>query len=208
MNDEADVVQIDEALGDSPQDLEDYCDLLEETTPEEEELTDSAAGEELGEESEEASEEAPEEEPEEAPEEDFSSEAEELSLIRSEITKLKEELRRLDELKAQSQRMLREFDEFLELFPDKRIESIPDEVWAQARSGVSLAAAYALYEKKREVGRRLASEINAKNAALSAGKAGNDAAGEYFSCEQVRQMSQAEIRKNYTKIRESMKKWN
>lgn len=187
MNEEADIIQTDEAFLDSARELETPLESPEGDIPEEEELTSDG---------------------DIIEETDQRSDAEELSLIRSEITKLKEELRQLDELKAQSQRMLKEFDEFLELFPDKRIESIPDEVWAVARSGSSLAAAYALYEKKREASQRLAEKVNAKNAALSAGKAGSDGAAEYFSYEQVRQMSQAEVRKNYTKIRESMKKWN
>lgn len=195
MNEEADIIQTDEAYEDSARELETPLESPEGDIPEEEELT--SDGDIIEETEEVSSEEA-----------DQRSDAEELSLIRSEIMKLKEELRQLDELKAQSQRMLKEFDEFLELFPDKRIESIPDEVWAVARSGSSLAAAYALYEKKREASQRLAEKVNAKNAALSAGKAGSDGAAEYFSYEQVRQMSQAEVRKNYTKIRESMKKWN
>ena len=132
---------------------------------------------------------------------------EELSSIKDEILKLREELTRLEELREKSVKMLREFDEFIELFPEQRIENLPDEVWDQARGGTSLAAAYPLYEKNRQAKERLARQINAKNAALSAGKAG-EAANEYFSYEQVKGMSQAEVRKNYSKIRESMKKWN
>lgn len=132
---------------------------------------------------------------------------EELSSIKDEILNLREELTRLEELREKSMKMLQEFDEFVSLFPEQRIENLPDEVWNEAKRGASLAAAYALYEKRREAKERLASQINAKNAALSAGKAG-DAANEYFSYEQVKGMSQAEVRKNYSKIRESMKKWN
>ena len=132
---------------------------------------------------------------------------EELSSIKDEILKLREELTRLEELREKSMKMLQEFDEFVSLFPEQRIENLPDEVWNEAKRGASLAAAYALYEKRREAKERLASQINAKNAALSAGKAG-EAANEYFSYEQVKGMSQAEVRKNYSKIRESMKKWN
>lgn len=143
---------------------------------------------------------ASEEAPESAPEA-------ELAAVREEIFKLREELTRLEALREKSQKMLDEFDEFIELFPEKRIENLPDEVWKEARAGASIAAAYALYEKRREAKERLASQVNAKNAALSAGKAG-DSACEYFSYEQVKGMSQAEVRRNYTKIRESMKKWN
>ena len=132
---------------------------------------------------------------------------EELSSIKDEILKLREELTRLEELREKSMKMFQEFDEFVSLFPEQRIENLPDEVWNEAKRGASLAAAYALYEKRREAKERLASQVNAKNAALSAGKAG-EAANEYFSYEQVKGMSQAEVRKNYSKIRESMKKWN
>lgn len=55
--------------------------------------------------------------------------------------------------------------------------------------------------------RQKAEEINRRNASRSAGRAGNSTAPEYFSPEEVRAMSQSEIRENYQRIRASMKKW-
>ena len=56
--------------------------------------------------------------------------------------------------------------------------------------------------------RQKADEINRRNASLSAGRVGNGTAPEYYSPEEVRAMSQSEIRENYQRIRASMKKWH
>ena len=56
--------------------------------------------------------------------------------------------------------------------------------------------------------RERADEINRRNAASSAGRAGNSTAPEYFSPDEVRAMSPSEIRENYQRIRASMKKWH
>ena len=188
------------------------CDEASEPYLEVDTAEEAAEVETGGEAEETITEEAVEDEPADA--DDLDAEGEEatdteaeLSSIKDEILKLREELTRLEELREKSMRMLQEFDEFIELFPEQRVENLPNEVWDEAKRGASLAAAYALYEKRREAKERLASQVNAKNAALSAGKAG-EAANEYFSYEQVKGMSQAEVRKNYSKIRESMKKWN
>ena len=56
--------------------------------------------------------------------------------------------------------------------------------------------------------RQRADEINRRNAERSAGRAGTNAAPEYFSPDEVRAMSQHEVRENYQKIRASMKRWH
>ena len=56
--------------------------------------------------------------------------------------------------------------------------------------------------------RAKADEINRRNAALSAGRAGTSTAPEYYSPEEVRAMSAHEVRENYQKIRASMKRWH
>ena len=55
--------------------------------------------------------------------------------------------------------------------------------------------------------RRHADEINRRNAARSAGHVGTNVAPEYYTPDEVRAMSPAEVRENYEKIRASMKKW-
>ena len=93
------------------------------------------------------------------------------------------------------------------LFPDVPVEELPDEVWESVRAGAPLAAAYALYEKKKYAEAKRIAAINAKNASRSPGAAGTDTASEYFTPDEVRRMSRAEVHANYSKIKESMKKW-
>ena len=56
--------------------------------------------------------------------------------------------------------------------------------------------------------RAKAEEVNRRNASRSAGRAGTNAAPEYYSPEEVRAMSAHEVRENYQKIRASMKRWH
>jgi len=144
----------------------------------------------------------------ETTEPDVASEATELQSLQEEIKNLRNELSQLEELKQNSQRLISELNEFTSIFPQRDVNTLPDEVWNTVKNGSSLAAAYALYEKKREIAMRHAEEINAQNSRLSAGQAGVNTSSEYFTVDEVNRMSHAEVRANYEKIRESMKKWN
>ena len=123
----------------------------------------------------------------------------------TEIERLRIEL---EETKSLHARMANELGEFHALFPDVNTVSIPESIWEQVKSGIPLAASYALYEKKCNLHREHAAKINLRNAKKSPGAAGKDTPAEYFSPDEVRAMSQAEVRNNYQKILESMKKWN
>lgn len=146
------------------------------------------------------------------PEEDFPAEAgdereallKSMENLSSEILRLKAEL---EEAKNLNERISEELGEFHSLFPETDIAALPESVWEQVKSGVPLVASYALYEKKREAERRHAERINSQNAARSSGAAGKDTPSEYFSPDEVRAMSAAEVRHNYQKILNSMKKW-
>ena len=61
---------------------------------------------------------------------------------------------------------------------------------------------------EEEIRKYRADEINRKNASLSAGSVGKGHAGEYFSPDEVRAMTQREVHDNYSKIKESMRFWN
>lgn len=130
----------------------------------------------------------------------------------SELETLREEVRRLtEELEAKAaiaDKIAAQIGEFTELFPDVAMDSVPDSVWESVKSGSSLAAAYALYARKLYVNEQRTGGINKRNAYNSAGAVGRGAAAEYFSPDEVRAMSQKEVRANYSKIIESMKKWN
>ena len=129
----------------------------------------------------------------------------ELDALRAEIVGLREQLAAKEREREDA---LREIENFQSLFPNVTIREIPDSVWQQRERGIPLNAAYALYERELCMARVRAGEVNQKNAALSSGRAGVDAAQEYFSPDEVRAMSSRQVRENYQKIRYSMKKWN
>lgn len=124
--------------------------------------------------------------------------------LRDEIARLRTELTQTQELHA---RMASELGEFHALFPEVNTAAIPESIWEQVKNGIPLAASYALYEKKCALRREHAEKINLRNAKKTPGSAGKHTASEYFTSDEVRQMSQAEVRSNYQKILESMKTW-
>ena len=130
---------------------------------------------------------------------------EELETLRREVEQLRASLA---EREQEQQRTMREIGEFHHLFPDVSLEEIPEGVWNSVQSGIPLSAAYALYEKKQRRTESRAEEINRKNAARSAGRAGKHTAGEYFSPDEVRAMSQRQVHTNYRAIMDSMKHWH
>lgn len=134
-----------------------------------------------------------------------SSEPDEISILKAELDSLKKEL---DEKKSAFERMNRELGEFSELFPEKAVSSIPDSVWQSVKAGIPLAAAYALYEKKTAARLDVAARVNSKNNELSTGAVGRSTTENFYTPDEVRAMSRSEVKKNYSKIIESMKKWN
>lgn len=139
----------------------------------------------------------------EIPQEDISA-PDETEILRNEITRLRSIL---EEKETAAERNMRELKEFMRLFPDTPLQNVPSEVWAKVKDGIPLSAAYALHEKELALMAYRAKEINDINAARSAGKAGAHDGNEYFSCDEVRMMSQKEVHENYDKIRSSMKHW-
>lgn len=127
--------------------------------------------------------------------------------LREEISALKLEIDALEQFKKNQDRILNELTEFAALFPEIAVDEIPEDVWEAVRKGGALTASYALYEKRKAAEAIRIANINAKNASRSPGAAGTNTAGEYFSPDDVRRMSRAEVHANYSKIKESMKKW-
>lgn len=127
------------------------------------------------------------------------------------LEQLKEELANLkallSEKEAKQEKILRELGEFNRLFPEISVKSVPDSVWKSVEGGVPLSAAYALYEQEERLRKYHADEVNRRNASLSAGRAGKNTRGEYFSPDEVRAMTAREVHENYSKIKESMKFW-
>ncbi len=129
-----------------------------------------------------------------------------------ELEALREQVGELTQLlakkQAESERIAKQLGDFYELFPDTAVDALPDEVWEDVKRGNSLAAAYAIYNRKLSIKAEQIKKINQKDASLSAGKAGKDAASEYYTPDEVRAMSREQVRANYQKIISSMKKWN
>lgn len=138
---------------------------------------------------------------------DSSPQASELEQLRDELRQLREELAARDARAAQEAKIEHQYAEFCELFPDVPISSLSHEIWNDVRDGASLAAAYALAEKKHSAALAKATDSNASNRARSAG-AVKGAQNNDFSPAEVRAMSSQEVRANLSKIKRSMQKWH
>ena len=124
--------------------------------------------------------------------------------LRGELSSLRRELSRRDEVYT---RASAEFSEFMRLYPDVQIAEISDSVWEMARGGVPLAAAYAYEEVIRRKREREIAEADKRAREASAGSL-SGGGEEFYSPDEVRRMSPEEVRANYKKITESMKKWH
>ena len=124
----------------------------------------------------------------------------------SETEDVPEEITDRVEALCQRQSVDAEYLEFARLFPGVSVAGLPDAVCDSVRSGVPLAAAYALYEKQRSFELDSANERNSKNASLSF-RLKENGAEKYFSPDEVKSMSREEVRTNYNRIIESMRHW-
>ena len=127
----------------------------------------------------------------------------ELDALRGEISGIRG---RLEEREAIYERASAEVGEFIRLFPNVSLSEIPKSVWEMARGGVPLAAAYAYSEAIRRRKEDEIAEADRRGRAESAGALmGNGA--DFYSPDEVRRMSPGEVKANFKKINESMKKW-
>ncbi len=127
----------------------------------------------------------------------------ELERLRGELNQIK---RDMEAQRRAFERMGAECAEFCELYPDRSPSDLPDEVWESMRRGVPLAAAYALYERRRARIEEAARLQDEKNRSRSTGGV-ETAKGGYLSPDEVRSMTPAEVRANYQSIMLSMQKW-
>lgn len=128
----------------------------------------------------------------------------------TELERLREELNDLrDEIRSARDTILKreaELSEFRSLYPEASLSALPDAVWEDVRRGIPLTAAFALSERRRELAERQAEEANRRNGARDCGDVGGSTSG-FLSAREVRAMSPAEVRENYTQIMLSMPKW-
>lgn len=125
--------------------------------------------------------------------------------LRTEIASLEGEL---EKRRAETDKAAREYAEFRALYPDADAEALPEDVLKSVEAGLPLAAAYALYEKRMQ---KRSADIAAHNKStrqVSFGSVGKSPESDYFTPDEVRAMSQGEVRANYSKILQSMKSWH
>ncbi len=126
-----------------------------------------------------------------------------LDELRGELNALRQQL---EAERTRHERAEREYEEFRQLYPDATLSDCSDDVWRAVESGTPLAAAYALEERRRALTADRAAQANAQNRQRSAGRV-KDAQNDFFTPDEVRAMSQSEVRTNLSKIMRSMKKW-
>lgn len=135
-------------------------------------------------------------------------EVDELTLLKSELASLREELKIRDERDRANSKILKELEEFGTYFPDVDISEIPSEIWEQVRCGASLSAQFALFLRKAELERKKVSDFNEKNRRMSAGSLIQGEGEKFYSPSEVKKMSPAEVKTHYDEIVESMRHWN
>lgn len=133
---------------------------------------------------------------EEAEASDFSAEMEELKSLRSEV----------ERLRAEAQRLAEGYAELMDLYPSAQLSSMPDSFKEAVRQGVPPAAAYALEMRRREVRAKRTEAARKSAEKTSVGKISTVDDG-LFTPDEVRGMSRREVRENYGRIMESMRRW-
>ncbi len=121
-----------------------------------------------------------------------------------EISRLRAELEARDDL---IHRFADDYREFGVLYPGVGLEALPESVWQDAKRGIPLAAAYALYRHKEGLREAAASASNRQNICRSPGGV-EPTPNDYYSPDEVRAMSQSQVRKHYRHIMKSMESWH
>lgn len=116
-----------------------------------------------------------------------------------------EALRRENEMRD---KVTRDIDRLWEMFPDIKLDSVPEELWEMVSQGESLLGAYCILLCRDGLEKEKAQKKDRENSAKTppAVKSGSESP-EFFTREAVSKMSRAEVRKHYDKIVESMKNW-
>lgn len=127
---------------------------------------------------------------------DFSAEMEELKTLRTEV----------ERLRAEAQRLAEGYAELMDLYPSAQLSSMPDSFNEAVKQGVPPAAAYALEMRRREVRAKRAEAARRSAEKTSVGKISTVDDG-LFTPDEVRGMSRREVRENYGRIMESMRRW-
>ena len=126
-------------------------------------------------------------------------------LLEEQILALEGELERK---KAEADKKASEYTEFKKLYPDVNENDLDPEVTDMVNGGVPLAAAYALYEKKQAQRNAEAVAHNKATKSGGFGSLGRNSDNEFYTPDEVRAMTRADVRKNYQQILRSMENWH
>jgi hypothetical protein len=126
-----------------------------------------------------------------------------------EARQLREKYQSEQQIKAEQDRRNNEYKEFFETFPDAKPEEITVETWQKVENGIPLKFAFLEQQYNALKNSIDTTNKNKESAKADIGsiKSNGDAQENYYTQDQVKNMSQSEIRKNLTKINESMKRW-
>jgi hypothetical protein len=112
-----------------------------------------------------------------------------------------------NEIQTKTQRD-RDFQNFLEAYPDTKADSIPLSVWETVEKGESLVNAYMRYENQLLKQKLNIEQKNQENVNSSIGAVrSSGTTSPFYTREQVSKMSTAEVNQNWKQVQESMKKW-
>ena len=134
--------------------------------------------------------------------------AETVVISAAELAELREENERFKAESAKAKRLEAESEDLKLLFPEAYTDALPDEVTENWENGMLLAAAYALWDKRRLLAEANADTANRINAEASPGPVDNDGSGDgSFSIEDIRRMPRSEVRNYLDRIYRSLEKY-
>ncbi len=119
--------------------------------------------------------------------------------LKSALAKKEQALAALEDTRA---KCAAAFEDFRKEFPNVTISELDESLWEQVKSGIPLAAAYAL--KLHRENKKSGTEKRERAPWQSLDES---AADSLYTPAEVKRMSEAEVRRNYDRIRESMKHW-
>lgn len=123
--------------------------------------------------------------------------------------KFREQMSAKEQEFAVQEQRTKDYQQFLQQFPDVNPENISPDVWQMVNQGMSLTDAYVRWDYNNLRTKAHTQQVNSELADKSTGPItgnGNPTSG-FFTREQVKAMSQDDVMKNYDSIMESMKTW-
>jgi hypothetical protein len=135
---------------------------------------------------------------------------EELAQEIYESRKFRDDYQKMQTKSQEDSRRQQQYADFLEAFPDVKPDTIPEQVWQMFNQGTSLVDAYTRWDYNNLKTQVKANETNQKNQSASTGTVtgqGSPEHGEFFTIEQLKTMSEADMIRHYDKAIKSYEHW-